>query len=152
MQHRNRWITLVLIGIALLVAGCGGTSADEAASKAATVEPVEGTDFSRIILSAKAAERLDIQTGTVVDIQTNPAGKGTQTQRTVIPYAAVLYEPNGETYAYTNPEPLTFVRQRIVVDYIDGDVAVLSDGPASGTRVATVGVAELFGAESGLGQ
>ena len=69
------------------------------------VEPVEGTDLSRITLTADAAERLDIQTAPV-----EAAGEGAQ-QRTVIPYSAVFYESNGETWAYTNPEPLTFVRE-----------------------------------------
>ena len=34
---------------------------------------------------------------------------------------------------------------------IDGDVAVLSSGPPVGTRIVTVGVAELFGTEFGVG-
>jgi hypothetical protein len=92
-------------------------------------------------LTPEAAERLDIQTAAV-------DGNGTQM---VIPYAALVYSPTGETWAYTNPEGLTFVRQRIVVDRIDGDRVVLSKGPSPGTKVATVGVAELFGAESGVG-
>jgi hypothetical protein len=62
----------------------------------------------------------------------------------------VLYEPDGKTWAYVSPKPLTFVRQAIVVDRIDGNQAVLSSGPALGTKVATVGVAELYGAESGI--
>ena len=33
----------------------------------ATVEPIEGTDLLRVILTAEAAERLDMQTGTVED-------------------------------------------------------------------------------------
>jgi hypothetical protein len=70
----------------------------------------------------------------------------------VIPYAAVIYDLHGETWTYTSPEPLTFVRQAITVDYIEGDMAVLSDGPAAGTQVATVGVAELYGADTGVGK
>ena len=44
------------------------------------------------------------------------------------------------------------VREKVVIDAIEGDRAFLSTGPAAGTKVATVGVAELFGAESGLGE
>ena len=33
----------------------------------------------------------------------------------------------------------------------NGDYAVLSDGPAAGTPVVSVGVAELFGAEFDVG-
>jgi len=144
MQHRKLWIPLALTIGALLVAGCGGKSAgDEEASGPATVEEIAGTDLSRITLTPKAVERLDIQTAAV----RSATGK-----QTVIPYSAVFYEANGDTWAYVSPKPLTFVRQRIVVEHIDGAQAVLSEGPTPGTKVATVGVAELFGAESGLGQ
>jgi hypothetical protein len=70
----------------------------------------------------------------------------------VVPYAAVLYDARGNTWVYTNPTPLTFVRHAIHIDYIEGDLAVLSDGPPSGTEVVTVGPAELFGAETGIGK
>ena len=67
---------------------------------------------------------------------------------TVIPYAAVFYTATGDTWAYTNPEPLTFVRVPIVVDRIRGDRAFLSDGPPSGMEVVTQGAAELYGTET----
>ena len=74
------------------------------------------------------------------------------TRRIVIPYSAVVYDLRGETWAYVSPEPLVFVRHQIRVDYIEGDLAVLLDGPALGTSVVTVGVAELFGIELGVGK
>jgi hypothetical protein len=69
-----------------------------------------------------------------------------------VPYAAVLYGLRGETWTYARTEPLVFVRQPITVDYIQGDLAVLTDGPAAGTAVVTVGGAELFGIETGIGK
>ncbi len=77
---------------------------------------------------------------------------GSGTLRKVIPYASVLYKAGGDTWVYTNPEPLVFVRHRISINYIDGDLAVLSDGPPSGTAVVTTGAAELFGLEFGVGK
>jgi hypothetical protein len=77
---------------------------------------------------------------------------GSGTLHKVIPYAAVIYDLTGDTWVYTSPEPLTFVRQPISVDYIEGDMAVLVDGPDAGTLVATVGVAELYGADTGVGK
>jgi hypothetical protein len=74
------------------------------------------------------------------------------TERLVVPYAAVIYGLNGETWVYTNIEPLTFRRESITVDYIEGDMAVLLDGPPAGTEVVTVAVAELYGADTGVGQ
>jgi len=40
----------------------------------------------------------------------------------------------------------------ISVEFIDGDRAVLSEGPPAGTEVVTDGAAELFGAELGIGK
>ena len=144
MKRGKLWLALVLIGMALIVAGCGGgsDSASEEASGPATVYEVEGSDVSRVELTEQAVERLDIQTAAV-----EQDGKGM-----VIPYSAVLYSPTGETWAYVSPAPLSFVREEIVVDRIEGDQAFLTKGPKPGTKVATVGVAELYGAESGLGQ
>ena len=42
------------------------------------------------------------------------------------------------------------MRQKIKVDHIDGDKAILAQGPAAGTKVVTVGAAELFGSEEGI--
>jgi CzcA family heavy metal efflux pump len=72
------------------------------------------------------------------------------TPRIVVPYAAVIYDTQGETWVYTNPESRVFVRWPIVVDYIEDELAFLSVGPPSGTAVVTVGAAELFGTETGV--
>lgn len=72
--------------------------------------------------------------------------------RKIVPYSAVIYDLHGDTWAYTSPEPLVFVRHSITVDYIEGDTAVLFDGPTAGTAVVTVGAAELLGVELGVGQ
>ena len=142
MKHKRR-LAALLVGLALVAAGCGSSgSSDEEASGPATVSEIEGSDLSRVELTSEAAKRIDIQTAAV---QENGSGK-------VVPYSAVFYSPDGETWVYVSPKPLTFVRESIVVDRIDGDKALLKDGPSAGTKVATVGVAELFGAESGLGE
>jgi hypothetical protein len=88
----------------------------------------------------------------MVGLQTAPireAEVGGRIQK-VVPSAAVLYGLNSETWVYTNPEPLVFVRQPIIISHIEGDVGVLLDGPPVGTQVVTVGVAELFGVGAGL--
>jgi hypothetical protein len=87
--------------------------------------------------------------GQRVRVELTLAGGGAA--RKLIPYAAVVYDTQGDTWAYTGGEPRTFVRHRIVVDYIEGDMAVLSEGPPTGTAVVTVGGAELRGAEFGVG-
>jgi hypothetical protein len=110
------------------------------------VESVEGSEFSRVVLMEEASARLDLQTDTAREQFINGQ------QSLTIPYAAVIYGLHGETWAYTSPEPLTYVRVPISIDFIDGDIAVLLDGPSPGTEVAIVGVAELYGIETGVGK
>jgi RND family efflux transporter MFP subunit len=70
----------------------------------------------------------------------------------VVPYSAILYDIHGGTWVYENPQPLVFIRRRVELDYVDQNLAVLKRGPASGTKVVTVGAAELFGTEFGGGK
>jgi len=144
MQHGNRWMIVALIIAALQLAACAQTPAKASKIEPAKVEPIEGSDFKRVVLTEKAAERLDIQTALVREEQVDG------TQRLVVPYAALIYGLQGETWVYTNGEPLVFVRQPISVDYIEGDLVVLSEGPSPGTAVVTVGGALLYGAETGV--
>jgi hypothetical protein len=254
-------MVLVLIIAVLQLSACTQTSDTPGKPEPAHLEPIEGTDLSRVVLTEKAAERLDIQTAPVLEEQVtrnrrvggqvvalpeaeggdlgevwvrvllnesdlnqvdqgqpvlvlllddedeaegwtaeadegpgvdDPEDKdedededdlgeevaeelyylidsaghslaagqrvfveltllGSATQLKVIPYAALLYDLHGETWVYTSLEPLVYVRHPIVVDYIDGDLAVLSEGPPAGTEVVTAGAAELFGAEFGIG-
>ncbi len=144
MKLISQWSIAVFVIVGLLLSACGTASATKGKVQPSRLEPIEGTDFSRVVLTEKAVERLDIQTALVREEQVGEA------QRKVIPYAAVLYSPKSVTWAYTNPEPLVFVRQTIFIDYIKGDWAVLSEGPEAGTAVVTVGAAELFGAETGV--
>ena len=145
-EHRNRWVIVVLIVALLPLAACGRTS-DEAAAEGdepAKVEPVEGTDVSRVILTARAVERLGIRTATVQN------GEGRQAELTVMPYSALVYDTNGRAWAYTSPEQLTFVRSRLTIERIEEQNVFLLDGPPPGTRVVTVGAAELYGTELGI--
>jgi hypothetical protein len=157
-MERGRWFVLGLIVAALPLAACQQAVGAERpngpptgkTNNPATVQRVPGTEFSRVTLTAKAAERLEIQTAPVREAAVTRSGNGGG-MRKVIPYSAVLYDAQSDTWVYTNPEPLVFVRHRIRVDYIEGDVAVLSDGPPSGTKVVTAGAALLFSTEFEVG-
>ena len=146
--HRRSWVvTLVLISALGLVV-YSGVAADETSvgqSEPAYVEPIEGGSLNRIVLSERAAERIDLATTPVADDASSGA------PRKIIPYAAVIYSPDGGTWAYTSPEPRVFVREAIEIERIEGDKAILTAGPDAGTEVVTIGGAELLGAESGLG-
>lgn len=145
MQHRNRWINMLLILAGLLVlSACAGSAAPAEKISPVELEEIAGSSFKRVVVTEKAAERLNLQTIQIRQEDMDGA------QRLVVPYAAVIYGLEGETWTYTSPESLVFVRFPIDIDYIDGDMAVLLDGPAVGTEIVTVGVAELYGAETGV--
>jgi hypothetical protein len=149
MRHRQPWVLTMCVVVGLTLAACARTSEGEAAgADPATVEPIEGSDVARVALSADAARRLDIQTAPVRGLRATSGGA----TRMVIPYAAVLYDPTGATWTYTNPEPLVYVRAPISVEHIEGDEAVLSSGPPNGMEVVTVGAAELLGTEYEVGE
>ena len=135
MKHINRWIIVVVILLALLTA-CGPKSETVEKIPPSQLEPVEGTDLSRVILTEKAAERIGIET---------VSASGTS-----VPYAAVIYDIEGNTWIYTNPEPLIFVRVPVEIDHITGDTAVLSQSLDTDLTVVTVGVSELYGTETGV--
>jgi hypothetical protein len=138
----------------LAVAALGLSGCAEVATATATkpkpykIDKVEGTSLSRLRIEQRVFDRIRIKTSTVREVERF----GGETVRKVVDYSALVYEPKGDTVVYTNPEPLVFVRQPVKVDSIDGDLAVLADGPPAGTAVVTVGTAELLGMEFGVGK
>jgi hypothetical protein len=134
-----------VVGIYMGVSGGSSTAeaADTSSEPPARVEPIGKTGLNRVILSPAAAKRLAIETVPVSTAVID--GK----RRLVIPYAAVLYDPNGEAWTYTSPKPRTFVRHDIDVALVRGGVAVLAKGPSAGTRILTVGATEVWGVEYG---
>ena len=72
-----------------------------------------------------------------------------RSRQLVVPWSAVVYDINGSTWIYENTEPHVFVRRRVEIAWVAGNLAVLARGPAAGTRAVTEGAAELFGTEFG---
>ena len=148
MHHRSYWMIGVVAAAGLGLAGCSTASIDLPAvanEPPSHVEPIEGSELSRVTLSERAAQRLGIETAEVSSEEIEGA------PRQIIPYGAVIYDSSGATWTYTSPEPLTFVRHPITINAIDGDQAVLSEGPEDGTTVVSVGAAELYGTEYKVG-
>lgn len=149
MRQRRRWVVAGLLVAGLGLGACArasGTGSAEGTSyseSAAKVEQIKGSHLSRVTLSERAAGRLGLQTTKV------SAG---QAGRTVVPYNAVLYDEHGVTWVYTTAGPMTFVRERVTVERIQGDRAILRSGPRPGTTIVTVGAEELLGAELGVGE
>jgi hypothetical protein len=139
---------IIGVGLAVAVLAVQATGAIAAApieaAKAgpAQVQLIDGSKLRRVTLTQRAAQRLDIQTAQVGQ---GPSGL------TIAPYASILYDLSGAAWVYTSPQPLIFVRQGVVVEAVKGGDAYLKDGPPAGTQVVTVGVAELYGTEKGVG-
>ena len=154
MRHSSRWIVAILITAGLALPGCMKSAEDTDDNESGVVRVVnmDGTGVKRLTLTQQAADRLGIQTVTVRESKITPPGGGKSATRKVIPYTAVLYDVRGNTWVYTMPEQLTFVRDRVAIDYIEGGLAVLLSGPPSGTAIVTAGAPELYGTEFGVGE
>ncbi len=79
------------------------------------------------------------------------AQQGTE-HRLAVPAAAVVYDISGGTWVYERTADRTYVRRRVELAYVTGDLAVLARGPSVGAVIVTTGAAELFGTEFGIGR
>jgi hypothetical protein len=149
MRNNKHLVVAALIVAGLQLSACKHEEVNEAAAKEkensgpAVVEKVEGKEISRLTLTEAAMKRIDLKTDEVREAKVSRSAS----MRKVVPYSALIYDAKGGTWIYTSPNPGTFERQGVEVDYIDKNVAVLKNGPEVGTVVASVGVAELFGTE-----
>ena len=138
MRHRNRWTAALLVTACLALAGCRTELAPATEeSGPATVESIAGSEVKRVTLTQQAADRLGIRTVAA------RAGS--------VPYSAVIYDTAGNTWVYTVPQPLRFVREKVTVAKVGATDATRWVGPAAGTLVVVTGAPELFGAELGIG-
>jgi hypothetical protein len=140
MRHSPRWIAGSLIASVALLSAC------------ATVEEPSASETGGAGINGKGQVVMEAEAETNLDIQTAPVRKGARGTQLVVPYAAVVYGADGETWTYVSPQSLTFERAPILIDRIDGGKAFLSDGPRPGTQVVTQGAPELLGVEIGIDQ
>ena len=134
--------SLATVLIALSVAAC--THADEATGPKyapATLGPPDAAGVRTVTFTDDAARRVRLQTSPAV-----ASGQGV-----VVDYAALIYDKKGQSWVYTVPQPLTFVRVKVTVDRIEQNRVRLSVGPAPGVQVVTTGAAEVYGAELDIG-
>jgi hypothetical protein len=147
MKHNIRLMIAGLVIAGLQLTACNRQHATHHAEHPAEIAKIEGSDLSRVTLTEKAVQRLDLKTEQVREAMV----KRSSSPRRVVPYSSLIYDVKGQTWVYTNPQPRTFIRHKVEVDYIEGNLAVLNDGPPAGTVVASVAVAELYGAEFKVG-
>src|SRR5262245_42268488 len=72
---------------------------EEGGAPPVVVEAIAGSEISRVTLSDEAAHRLRVETAPVATRTVNGVDQLT------VPFGAVLYDPSGGTWVYTNPEP-----------------------------------------------
>jgi hypothetical protein len=152
-EHGRVWTAVaglgaLLVAFALYLALAGGTSESAAAvdeALPATVQYPNGSEVALLTLQPRAIKRLDLRTVAITSERVG--GKA----RMSVPYGAVIYDSEGATWVYVANNPRSFMRKAITIDRITGDGRViLSAGPAAGTKIATVGAQELWGAELGI--
>lgn len=148
MTYISKNISLiVVIAVAFHLVSCVEKTSNYRHIDPVQIEHIDGSEFSRLILTPEAVERLAIQTAPVREELIKNS-----TQRLTIPYSSVIYGAHGETWVYLNPEPLHFVRSEIKVDFtLDGKQTILIEGPPVDSKVVTVGAAELYGTEYEVG-
>lgn len=130
----------MLVAVAALAVACSNSS-DYVYVEPATVTEA-GPDLWKVSLTPAAAERTGVETVTVE----------ADGDHLVIPYSAVFYHYDGSTWTYSVDGEYSYVRAPIEIDYIEGNRAMLTDGPPVGQPVVAVGAAELYGVEFGIGK
>ena len=156
MKH-SHWILAATV-VALPLLGCSNAASEKpkpvphatvgapelvkAALTAPNSDKPSTVEIRRITLSETSSKRLGIE---FADI------KGSA-ERLEAPYNALLYDANGGEWVFTSPAPNVFARTAIKVDAIEGEKVYYTKGPASGTKVVTMGAAELYGIEFGVGK
>lgn len=140
MHRFSRNAALIIIAVAAL-AGCNRTSV--AASPPPPAHVTAGPHGAvSVVLTPLAAQRVGIQTAVAVS-----ASRGRQA---VVPYSALLYQPNGDSVIYAVSGPLTYTLVPVAVARILGNQVYLT-GLHPGTTVVTVGGEELLGVQDGVG-
>ncbi|MGH8990196.1 MAG: hypothetical protein ACRDZ7_01555 [Acidimicrobiia bacterium] len=143
---------MMLLALAAAAPLSACAKAEESASAKAAPYKLEliseAENLNRLTLEPEPIQRIGIKAekvGLLVRF-------GGESQRTTVPYSALLYDHKGAGFVYTNPEPRVYLRHPVTVDYVEGDLAVLAAGPPRGTVVVTVGGAQLQGIEFGVGK
>jgi hypothetical protein len=134
-------VAVVLVAVVALIGGCGGSSKPQTPPPSAALSNTEGSH--NVVLSEAGAQHIGLQLAPA-----RPAGSSV-----VIPYSALVYDQQGNTYAFMRVAPFTYSELKVTIQRISGNRAYVRSGPTPGAEVVTVGAEELYGVASGvLGQ
>jgi hypothetical protein len=142
VSRRSRLQRRLSAGLAVVASGLVLAACEEVPSNLREAQPYEvigpeDAAIKRVKMADATAELLPVELTSV----------RREGQRKVVPHAAVIYNPDGDSFVYTKPEAETYVRAPIEITRVEGNTATLSDGPAAGTRIVTTGSAELLATE-----
>jgi hypothetical protein len=99
---KNPAAALILVALALV-----GCKQDSVAEKyhPAKLDSTEVKGIMKVTLDSKAAERIGLETAEITE----------EDSKKVIPYSALMYDLKGNTWTFTNPPPLVFMRAEVKV-------------------------------------
>ena len=143
MHRVNRsaaWAVIAAVAVLAALTGCGATSAPNEPLTARMAHTGPHGALS-VVLTPLGVQRVGVQTAAVAT-----AGRG----QTVVPYSALLYQPDGRSVVYTVTGPLTYTLATVGVASMQGSRVYLT-GLTPGTVVVTVGGEELLGVQDGVG-
>ena len=72
------------------------------------------------------------------------------TSALTLPWSAVVIDIYGGNWIYTQQSKNSYERQRVFLDHVNGNQAVISEGPPEGSKIVANGALELFGVETGF--
>jgi multidrug efflux pump subunit AcrA (membrane-fusion protein) len=129
--------------------GGGSTNAPVPAKPVSAPPSANGgastVDLFYSVANAAGLFRVGQKVGVVVPLKDEENGL-------VLPWSAVVQDAQGGTWVSENPSPQLYVRRRVHVSRVQNHEAQVVSGIREGARVAVQGVAELFGAEMGVGK
>ncbi len=134
---------LLTLFIAVGLTACHKNSAHSQKVSPVKVEKIEGSSVSKVTLTSDAEKRLGIES-IVPELG--------HTNQTLVPLSALLYDTKGVAWLFTRSSEHSYQRIRVeVLDTGDEHVRVSGELP-QGIAIVTQGVAELYGAEFGVGK
>ena len=141
MDRFSRCAALLIVVAVAALAGCSRSAAPPAPPPPAHVTAGNHGTVS-VVLTPLGAHRAGLQTAV--------ATRASLPGQAVVPYSALLYQPDGSSVIYTVTGPLTYTLVPVGVASIQGNDVYLT-GLAPGTTVVTVGGEELLGVQDGVG-
>lgn len=139
-RRASAWLVVVAVVVAVVwLMWPQPTPSEGEALEAAHMEESDG--HTRIVLTQGAADRLDLKTAPVE----------ADGDALVVPDSALMWDSDGTTVLYEQVDDLAYSPVMVEVAHQEDGQAWLVTGPPVGAIVVSLGAAELYGVEHGIG-